>query len=386
MQGIEIDLCNAAIRAALSANQSLINSTVAEALSRGEVYGKPDTLGFDANSEIRLVGHLTEYDRSAVVITEETGRHGGSLADLTDLPNGEMIYVADPIDRSRQLEQTLQSVPDKSQRISALVRHSEFVKNWEREHGSPACITGASSSITCIRHGVPIFSVIVNVVTQQLFVSCSAGNYMLNIPEDRNKTRSITVDYTTSHGRNVFFRDLDHTDVPSFVTFLGKTGYRENLTDSKLLTEQEIDQNIHYPLPGGPLRVLYLSTLQPDDHEIGFILANGEKIVEWIHWLPFVRFARKKTDQGEPALRMYEVWHERPWTREAILMATPPPYSPFKQFSREDQRMVIDVRRFSDFGNPSQIRATLIVTPYDNDWAAQATKRNNFRLITPYPE
>jgi hypothetical protein len=172
-----------------------------------------------------------------------------------------------------------------------------------------------------------------------------------------------------------------------FVTFLGKEGYRENLVASRLVDEKVLETMLHYGLPGGPLRVLYLSGLQATkpSEQVGFILANGEKIGEWIHWLPFVRFARDHHDASVPALRLFEVYQDRPGTKDGVLMATPPIYSPFQPYSENDSRMVIDVNGLSRYPNPSKVRATLIVAPHDNRMATRAVSQYGYRHIVFHP-
>ena len=386
MQGIEKSHCNAVIHAVVSAFYSLMGSSAEEALRQVFTYGKGDTLSLDAGPEITIVRILQQYDNHSVVITEETGQESGHFFESNDPSKYRTIFFCDPTDRSRQLKEALDGVSDKTTKVGVIFRNPEFLRDWESHFGGTAPITGGSSAVTCIRRGVPVFSVIANYITQQLFLTCSAGNYVLKIPEKQPRNKPITVDHMTAHGERVYFHDLDHTDVRRFVTFMGKSGYRENLLDSKLMGENEVDHLLHYDLPGGPLRILYLSTIQPPDNQMGFILANGEKIGEWIHWLPFVRFARKKHDDSEPALRLFEVYQDRPHTKEGIFMSTPPAYSVFKPFSQTDARMRIDVGRFADFPNPSRIRATLIVTPYDNDWVTSVVRQYGYRTIELYSE
>jgi hypothetical protein len=143
----------------------------------------------------------------------------------------------------------------------------------------------------------------------------------------------------------------------------------------------DIEKYNVYSLPGGPSRPYYLSDLQPGNEPVGFVLANGEKITEFIHWLPLVTFARRRIDQAEPALCLFEIFQDRPWTRDGILMSTPPAYSVFKQIDT-DGRMVIDVGKFSSFTNPSQIRSTPILAPSDNQWARRVVNQYGYRQIT----
>ena len=386
MTGIEMSHCNAAIDAILTAYHSTMQSTVGEMLNPILVYGKGDTLGMDAMPEITIVNQLQKYDRHAVVITEETGL--AERAYLFRADNSQRfrtVFISDPTDRSTQIASVLKGVADKSKRVSDVMRDPETLVKWELEWGSPASITGGSSAISCVRRGVPIFAVIINYVTHQLFLSCSTGNYCFDIQPE---IVELDVDKIRTGGKKVFFRQMGkrHDMMKQFVTFTGKAGYSENLRDSHLMTDAELERCLHYRLPGGPLRILYLSDIQPETHPIGFILANGEKISEWIHWLPFVRFARNEVDITEPALSLHEVYQDRPWTKDGILMSTPPAYSIFQRKSPEDHRMIVNVGRFSDFDNPCRIRATLMVAPGDNHWATRVVNQYGYRQLELYGE
>jgi hypothetical protein len=386
MQGIEVSHANAAIQAILSAFYSLNACTADEALGQVLAYGKSDTLGLDATPEINIVHRLLEYDHHAVVITEETGEEKFNFADSEDPRKYKNIFFCDPTDRSRQIKEMLETVEDKTQRVGKIFRNPKVQKDWETRYGGIGAISGCSSAITCLRDGVPIFAVIVNYITQQLFLSCSAGNYVLSLPEEYQPKKPITVGHITTKGERVYFHDLYHLDLRRYVTFVGKAGYKENLADSRLMNGDEIDRLREYDVPGGPLRILYLSTFQPEANRLGFILSNGEKVTEWIHWLPFVMFAKKQNDDSAAALKIFEVYQDRPWTKEGILMSTPPAYSIFRPTISDPKKMVIDVSKFSNFPNPSQIRATLVVTPYDNDWMTRVVRQYGYRPIELYYE
>lgn len=384
MQGVEISHCNAAILAITTASYAFWQSTVDEALRPILKYGKSDTLGMDAMPEITIIETLQRYDEFCVVITEETGGREKVHFTADDPRRFRTIFISDPTDRSRQIKELLEAVEDKSRTVGEIISDPACRDRWNQKFGSPVQITGGASAITCVRRGVPIFSVIVNYITRQLYVSCSAGNYVVDLPERFSK---LDLDFVQMQGRKIFFRDVNnHGDMRRFTTFMGKSGYKENFIDSGLMCEAEMNKNLYYNLPGGPSRVLYLSDLQPAEIPIGFVLANGEKISEWIHWLPYVRFARKAYDQGEPALRLFEVYQDRPWTKEGILMSTPPAYSIFKPVSEGNGHMIINVGHFSSFDNPSQIRSTLIVTPSDNQWATRVVNQYGYRPIEFFSE
>jgi hypothetical protein len=212
-------------------------------------------------------------------------------------------------------------------------------------------------------------------------VSCAAGNRIVPLPDER--TEPIDLDYVRANGELVTFPGIDGDvdNMRRFVTFLGdtgKVGYKENFADSGLMSETEAQTYLHYGVPGGPSRVLYLSSLEPKEKPVGFILANGEKIGEWVHWLAFVRYSKSQTDESQPALRLYEVFQDRPWTKEGILMSTPPNYSVFREY---DGKLYIDTGWLLRMPNPSQLRSTLIVAPFDNRWAVRSGSQSGYRSI-----
>jgi hypothetical protein len=212
-------------------------------------------------------------------------------------------------------------------------------------------------------------------------VSCASGNKKFALPPDRPKL--IDLNNILKEGEALSFPNIDGhlANMPKFVTFLGdkgKEGYHENFIDSGFMSEEQELKYLHYNKPGGPSRALYLSSIQAKLEPIGFILANGEKIIEWIHWLSFVRFARSEYDDSQPALSIYEVFQDRPWTKEGILMSTPPNYSIFREYNG---RMFIDTSWLLRMPNPSKLRATIIVAPYDNRWALRASSHFGYRPI-----
>ena len=145
----------------------------------------------------------------------------------------------------------------------------------------------------------------------------------------------------------------------------------------KLVAEgKNPDDFLHHTEPGGPSRVLYLSELQKGHGSIGFIMANGEKIGEWIHWLAFAKFAR--TQEGGQKLRVFEVSIERPWTKDGVLMSTSPPYS---IFSSDGQETYLDVSRLRNFDMPSRFRSMLVITQSDNDRVVNIMRRHDYLEI-----
>jgi len=383
MQGVESSHLNAAISAGLKAYYDFRHSTVEDALRPIAAYGKKDTLGMDAGPEITICAELGRYDAGAVVVTEEIGSRGFNLSD-TFRPNDPQtfrtVFISDPTDRSNQLKEFLGGFT-KEKKIGDILEEPSAVAKWEEKYGAPVSITGATSAISCIRRGVPIFAVIVNYISQELIVSCAAGNRILKLPSERPSL--VDVEYVRMKGELITFPgiDRDMRGMRRFVTFLGdagKVGYRENFIDSGLMNEDKMAEFLHYGKPGGPSRALYLSSLQPRATPVGFILANGEKIGEWIHWLSFVQFARSQNDDSQPALILYEVFQDRPWTKEGVLMSTPPNYSVFREYGG---KLFIDTSWLLRMPNPSKLRSTLILAPYDNRWAVRSSSQSGYRPI-----
>jgi hypothetical protein len=383
MQGVEIGHCNAAIDAILASYHGLLSVTVEEAQqSTSSTFGKGDTLVIDSTPEIILSTHLREYDSQAIIITEEIGTD-----DLTKLqPEFEdprrfrTIFFADPMDRSTFFKNFLVKF-EKKMTIGQVMLRKDTRKKWEAFASGPASITGAASAITCVRRGLPIFSVAVNYITRTMFICCGSGTYWMKIPDE---PCNIDLEYIRKHGTVLSFRSLHRSQQSSmrrFVTFTGKSGYRENLEASNLMKPEELAVNLHYNEPGGPLRPLYLSQFQPEETPMGFILANGEKIGEWIHWLPFVRYVKDDGHADEPAFRVYEVFQSVLRTKDGALMATPPAYSIFQPSSLAGGRIVVDVRRVSAFVNPSKIRSTILIVPRGNSLMTLLTRQYGHREI-----
>ncbi len=386
MQGVEISHFNAALKAGLIAYYDLLHMKIEEALRPISAYGKKDTLGMDSGPEITICEELAHYDSGAAVITEEIGsRLSFSYSDLLRFMKHITVFIIDPTDRSNQLKAFLRLFTNKKMEIGEIIRNPETIKKWEKSCGSPAAITGATSAISCVRKGLPIFTVIINYITQQLMISCAAGNRILDLPESR-PDKMIDLDFILKNGKSFSFpiinsRLNNQDNMQKFVTFLGdtgKAGYEENFVASGFIPKEEMNKFIHYGKPGGPSRALYLSSLQPKKKPVGFVLANGEKIGEWIHWLTFLRFAKSDTDDSQPALVLYEISQNNPWTKEGILMSTPPNYSIFKE---HNGLFYIDTNQLLQMPNPSKLRGTLMLANKDNRWAKRYSRQLGYREI-----
>ncbi len=382
MHGIVKGYLNAAITAVLQANRNLLGSSVGEALSPAELYGKSDTLGLDAWPEISIIQTLNEHDPQAIVITEEKSGRISTYSNGPDPRGVRTFFISDPTDRSTPFAEFLGNITDKNKLVEDVVRQENTHALWEKSWGSPVSITGAFSAITCVRGAVPIFSVKLNYITQTLFIACSAGIFKFQVPSPKEpRYQRITIDDVRSEGERVLFADYNDMDTAQdkrYITFLGKSGYRENFVESRLVRDEDRERLLAYANPGGPSRALYLTQLQPKDQPIGFILANGEKVGEWIHWIPYVIYGRRTEDSGEPALLMFEIHQDRPQMKDGVLMATNPAYSIFLE---TPTGMVIDATQFARFPNPSKVRSTLLVCLSNNRSVTPIMRQYGYRQI-----
>jgi len=382
MQGIERNYCNVCIKALISAWMRLMEVPCAETL-RPVKYGKGDTLGLDAIPEITISNRIREFDNHAIFITEELDdrahRHWPTDSNPESQP---LMFFCDPTDRSSQLKKFFERISKKDPiaRAGDIMKDCDSEKIWEEMFESPVSITGATSAITCVRKGEIVFSIILNFINATICIAVDTGIYWYKLESFSSKeNKNIALDDIFKRSKQLAFpgmKGCSSEDYERFVTFLGKKGYKENFDDSGLFVKGA-KGSLHHSLPPGPPRPLYLSDLQ--DKPIGFILANGEKISEWMHWLSFVKYA--KNADGNNALRAYEIVLERPWTKQGVLMSPSIPYSLFCDI---DGRSYIDISRLRTFKRPSQFRSMIVVAPYDNERIIHVLEQHQYREITHY--
>lgn len=396
MIGIEQAYCNVCVRAVLGANLHLMQMAAKEAVASASAYGKDDTLALDAVPEITIKKCIDCFDERAVLVTEELG---GQLYDLVVAGAREptTLFLCDPTDRStplrkfldRRMEERRKEAGDgreaiervESLKVGEILSGDRLIEEWEADWGAPASVTGAVSAITCVRVGQPVFSVLLNYITQEIVIVSAAGIVLSKLPPlDDPAYGRVDSCEILKRGRQVAFPPLaprlrHYDDQRSFVTFLGKSSYPENLQDCGIFGDGKPGEPL-YALPGGPMRFLYLSELLKDP--VGFIVANGEKLGEWVSYLAAARCARYN---GDRILRVFEITHDRPRTKEGVLMAPSPWYSIFRMTDAREGRYRIDLRQLCNLRKPSQFRSTLVVCAADNDWVMLAMKRSQHREL-----
>lgn len=379
-----IAYCQAGIDSLILANVSLTHTNVG-ILNGKTMYGKSDTKRFDADAENAVRDCVLSFDSRAALITEELGQSLLRWPPFTDLENHPAVFFCDPADRSDFLVKYLDCLVGgghENERFGEFVG-AEHQQSWEAIGDGPASVTGACAGITCVRQGQAIFSVLLNYITQELTVACPDGVRLLKLCHyNELKSRGVTYKEVMEDGQEIQFPPLSSKapwdDLKYFTCFMGnerKKVYVENLRDSGILSPEDRNKFARHQQPGGPCRILYLSSLQPKDLPMGFILANGEKITEWIHWLPFARFSSQGNGKS---LKIFEVSHDQPWTKDGILMSTSEPYSVFQEFNGQ---LCLDVNFLRRIENPSKYRSTLIVTYSNNDLISLEARSHCYRQI-----
>lgn len=377
--GIEKAYADAMIKASQSARRTLYDTLVVDAVNSSHVAHKGDTLGLDQRPENAITSALQRFDPNCIIITEERGAVNPFVAEGRVMHGPRTFFGCDPFDRSNQGRDFIEQYGKVGERIIDIIRREESRKLWEEQYGGPISITSSTSAITCVRRGLPIASVILNHFAETMTLACAAGIYCVDLPKDLSIP--VDLDYVQDRGTRITFPQPKYEGGRKIVTFMGKPerGYPANFNSCKLVIDSQLGEHLHHKTPGGPSRVLYLSSIQPDGESIGIVVANGEKLGEWIHWLTFVRFAKRTDDQSAPALRLFEVSQNQSVMIDTYLMMPSIDYSVF--VSTPDQGVVISSDKLQALGNPSKYRATLILIPANNKWALSLVEQYGYREL-----
>jgi hypothetical protein len=359
MERVEKHLLDFCIEALVGVFAKL-KETPGEELIRPSSSGKEDSLCLDVLPENMLrLELLTEYDRHIVLVTEEKGKF-----NYEEISEAEFVIFSDPTDRSKQLKKFIQEgisreIISLDSTLSELLAADEAVSLWEEIGGAPAQLSGACCSLTVVKRGEILFSLVINYITGEIIVACKDHIAIQQINEGLSaSTLPPIVEW-----KAINFKEPKHGK--SYVTYLGKS-YSQYLADAKLLNPTYTSVQIE---PGGPLRVLYLSDLNPNPN--GFILSNGEKIGEWIGWLAFCRYSSE--------LVAYSVFPGTSFARDDILMTPSPPYSILEIGSMS---LRLNYEKLKYFDNPSRYREMILVTHKRNTLIRATIEGSKSRELT----
>jgi len=362
MKGIEKQYLRNCIKALCHARLALLRLSSEDAV---EVipYGKIDSLRLDAVPEIIISKTLCqEFDPHLPLITEEIGS-SKKLKGSED----QLVCFSDPMDRSKVLRDFLKR---RKGLLEQIFQEQRIIQEWEEKCGGDIELSGPYGSITGIRHGQILFCVMINYITGTLYIA--SKGYVGCIPFDAIFSDLSQKEFKRTKGifENVnplqfgaIEQDLTNIDT-KFVAYCKGKEYEDNLVESRILGRKGLErirqEHLAYDLVGGPARILYLQS----PSQVGFILANGEKIIEWIGWLAFVKFSQK-------GLFAFELSFDSSWTRDGILMAPSNAYSVLGEETGIEQGhrykiLEIALNKLKYFRNPSQYRSTIVVCPAVN--------------------
>lgn len=363
MKGLERQYLRECMRALCAARSQLLNMTCKEAISRG-LYGKQDTLSLDGFPEMIIGDVLAEFDPTTPLLTEEVGSNF-KLRTTEE----EFICFSDPMDRSKVLAAFLENFPD--EQIEAVFNNPSYLEKWKAEYGGDIELSGPYGSITAVRHHNIIFNVMINYITGLLYVASDEGvgwlpsDKIFETSEPKILKRSVELIKMLSP---ITISDTSAVkDKESIVTYCDSTEpkkYEHNLLASKIFGKKSIgeirQQHLIEYRPGGPARILYLKS----PGHAGFILANGEKIGEWLGWLAYVKYLW-------PQIRAFEISFDDSLTRDQILMAPGPAYSILgDQIEEEKGRpfkiVRLNIAKLRFLNDPSRYRSTILVCPTTN--------------------
>lgn len=362
MKGLERQYLRECIRALCEARSQFLNMSCKEAVAKG-LYGKQDTLSLDGFPEMIIGDVLAEFDPTTPLLTEEVGSNFKLRAT-----EEEFICFSDPMDRSKVLAKFLEQYLD--QKIVEVFSSQEALRNWENQCGGDIDLSGPYGSITAVRHYNIIFNVMINYITGVLYVASDEGVGSLQSDkafeggDQKILKRSIDIINMLAPVKIDNILSGSNINAESIVSYCQDNDYISNLLASKIFGNQSIEeiQQQHFieDQPGGPARILYLKS----PRHAGFILANGEKIGEWLGWLAYVRHLW-------PKLRAFELSFDPSSTRNQILMAPGPAYSILGDHIEEDMGRTykvvrLNIAKLRYLNDPSRYRSTILVCPATN--------------------
>ncbi|MBF0232624.1 MAG: hypothetical protein HQK65_06240 [Desulfamplus sp.] len=296
---------------------------------------------------------IQDYDDLVVAITtfEKTGSFDYNALEKTNL-----VAFVDHIDSSTRLTRFFEFLREKQsdglhegkffQTGSDRRKLQEIEQAWQDFAHTPARLTGPSCSITMVKKGHILFSVMLNYITQEIFSASESGVQYIAL-------ENLNEDDFKAGWTNFTFKKPE--DSALFVTYTDKVDYAEFLKENQLIGA-ELKTVAGWQ--AGPPRILYLSELNPGPIP-GFILSNGERIGKWIGWLAFCKFSDK--------LMAYSEYPRTMFAKDDILVAPSPLYS---ILDTDDNGMVLNYQKLKHFiYHPSKYREMIMVTHKENQHA-----------------
>ena len=206
-------------------------------------FGTPGILLDFAPEEI-IVRELLANFPNCVIATEEAGRVGNGAQRMT---SQNYLFAVDPFDRSKPAQKRL--LGQEGLLGEVLARNKELFPYR------------ACTSVAALKGGIVEFSATLDYETGDVYVCSNQGAFLLS----GKNAHQLAV-------RGIGDKVAAYMGYPHSMPNLARIGLDK-------VDYATIDS------PGGPMRILGLLY----DCGLGAVLANGEKLAEWIGWMPYAR-------------------------------------------------------------------------------------------------
>ena len=278
------------------------------------------------------------YRESGFVITEERGKVGPEDSRIW---HNTPVIISDPTDRSSYLESMIEAHQDSCRTIGDV-----FDAEVERIGEAHARVEGCNASVTLLKKNEIIYSVIINLLTGEVFVAYEPGVFYGNI-NSINCHKDLTQ-------RAKFKKD----ETLCMLCYCEGDKYVHNFEGTHLRFFP-LEKSIRSP--GGPIRFTYLLEEEGNQNvsNVGVIAHNGEKIQESLPNIAVAHFSR-----GE--LAAYKLFCDPTYSEQR----GGKPLTPNLQNSLYENGLIqntgIDLTFLNDHDYPSEFRDTTVIIPTKN--------------------
>jgi transcriptional regulator with XRE-family HTH domain len=378
MSGLDVEYLRAAMRALVRARENLLGTRLDMALRPAA--GKEDTIWFDRLVEETIIQELDRFDKDSAIFTEER-----VCEESRRKLAGKLCYFIDPFDRSRHFARELSG--KKRVGEARLIQDVTAAEDFGMRG-----VCAPTGSITMVREGRVVFNAMMDYATGEFYVACAA---ML---QHGPSTDCGTPEALLAYGNEIPFdgpSDNEHCvcymGPDSDMTEEGDAASPKARVYKEAFAALGLGEH-QIPLrgqrePGGPARLLYLSSLNDDPNPPSFVLSNGEKIGEWLGWLAYAIYG--------VGFVAFELSASNNAFRDGFLLAPPENYSIFRlprggEYRRRgdpdwEAPISIDFARLAMFNNPSFYRGAIAITRSRAKVGVQLSGQPNARKLHPNP-
>ena len=309
-----------------------------------------DTRFFDIVAEDTIAlgngcsGHMDQiqrvYNQTGVIITEECGR----VPREVRIEHSTPTIISDPVDSSSYFDDILKRHGEGEMRVGdAFDRELESV-------GEPAVRRHAcSSSVTLIKDNEIKYTVVLNLLTGDIYVGSARGLY-------RGDVRAF--DATTDIRIPLEFDDAENMQMLCYTT----TGKYENNRRGTRLRFFPLHERARKS-PVGPMRFTYLLRFGDGmDSQVGVLAHNGEKIQEALPNIAMAYFSGGR-------LNAYKMFCDAHYTEQRAGMQLTPNLANSFYSDGLLPNTGLKSTFLNNYDYPSDFRDTTLVISHGNDAA-----------------